>query len=81
MENGKERAYRTNKIDFDVNGTAKLDAPKMIVFADEVNALLGKSTLLLSSDGGEFHLGPSSAEPFFEMYSWLDDDPKLFKGW
>jgi uncharacterized protein YheU (UPF0270 family) len=78
LENGKERVYRTNKIDFDVNGTARLDAAKMVAFAEEVNALLGKTTLLLSSEGGEFFFGPASADPFFERYSWLDDNPGLY---
>ncbi len=54
----------------------------MLSFAEEVNSLLAKSTLLISSDGGEFHFGPSSAEPFFERYSWLDwpgGNPELYE--
>lgn len=78
-EDGRENVIRTNTLEFDVNGTKKLDVPEMIAFADEVNALLGKSTLLISSDGGSYAFGPSSPEPFFERYSWLDDYPELYE--
>jgi hypothetical protein len=50
----------------------------MIAFAEEVNALLAKSTLLLSSEGGEHSFGLSSADRFFERYSWLDWNPELY---
>ena len=78
LEGGVEHVVRSNTIEFDVNGVKQLDAPKMIAFAEEVNALLGKSTLLLSSDGGEYSFGPSSADRFFERYSWLDATPELY---
>ncbi|KUO70194.1 MAG: hypothetical protein APF81_03795 [Desulfosporosinus sp. BRH_c37] len=78
LEGGAEHVVRSNTIDFDVNGVNKLDAPNMIAFAEEVNGLLGKSTLLLSSEGGEFSFGPSSADQFFERYSWLDSTPELY---
>ncbi|WP_083824248.1 DUF5301 domain-containing protein [Desulfosporosinus sp. OT] len=78
LEGGVEHVVRSNTIGFDVNGVNKLDAPKMIAFAKEVNALLGQSTLLLSSEGGEYSFGPSSADRFFERYSWLDDTPVLY---
>ncbi|ODA41917.1 hypothetical protein [Desulfosporosinus sp. BG] len=78
LEGGVEHVVRSNTIGFDVNGVNKLDAPKMIAFAEEVNALLGKSTLLLSSEGGEYSFGPSSADRFFERYSWLDATPELY---
>jgi hypothetical protein len=44
--------FQTGTLEFDINGTAELDAPKMLSFAEEVNSLLAKSTLLISSDGG-----------------------------
>ena len=78
LEGGVEHVVRSNTIGFDVNGVNKLDAPDMIAFAEEVNALLAKSTLLLSSEGGEYSFGPSSADRFFERYSWLDDAPELY---
>jgi len=78
LEGGAEHVVRSNTLDFDVNGTAKLDAPEMVAFADEVNALLGKSTLLLSSEGGNYSFGPSAADRFLERYSWLDETPELY---
>jgi len=78
LEGGAEHVVRSNTIEFDVNGVNKLDALKMITFAEEVNALLGKSTLLLSSEGGDYSFGPSSADRFFERYSWLDATPELY---
>lgn len=79
LENGSEKTFSTNTLEFDINGTQELEAVRMIAFADEVNALLGKSTLLISSDGGTFYFGPASAEPFFERFSWLDDYPQLYE--
>ncbi|KGK88969.1 hypothetical protein DP73_11780 [Desulfosporosinus sp. HMP52] len=79
LEGGAEHAVRSNTIEFDVNGVNKLDAPNMIAFAEEVNGLLEKSTLLLSSEGGEYSFGPSSADRFFERYSWLDGMPKFMQ--
>jgi hypothetical protein len=78
LEGGVEHVVRSNTIDFDINGVNKLDTPNMIAFAEEVNALLGKSTLLLSSEGGEYSFGPSSADRFFERYSWLDGTQELY---
>lgn len=78
LEGGAEHVVRSNTIEFDVNGVNKLDAPDMIAFVEEVNALLGKSTLLLSSEGGDYSFGPSSADRFFERYSWLDETPELY---
>ncbi len=79
LEGGAEHVVQSNAIEFDINGVNKLSVNSMIAFADEVNALLGKSTLLVSSEGGEYAFGPSSAAPFFERYSWLDEAPKLYK--
>lgn len=75
---GKEKVFQTKTLEFDINGTKVLDARKMVDFADEVNTLLKKSRLLISSDGGDWNFGPSSAEPFFERYSWLDDNSELY---
>jgi hypothetical protein len=75
----KEKVFQTKTLEFDINGAKELDARKMVDFADEVNAILKKSTLLVSSDGGYWSFGPSPAEPFFERYSWLDGFPELFK--
>jgi len=79
LEGGVEKAYQTKTLEFDINGTKALDVPEMVAFADEVNALIEKSILLLNTDGGDFHFGPSTAEVFFERYSWLDNYPELFK--
>jgi len=79
LEDGRQKVYRTNSLEFDINGTCELDVPKMIAFADDVNAYLGKSTLLMSTEGGSLCLGPSPAEPFLERYSWLDAFPYVYE--
>ena len=78
LEGGNEKIYRSNSLEFDINGVKELNPPKMIAFADELNELLEKSVLLLSTEGGEYYFGPTSAEPFFERYSWLDLTPELY---
>ncbi len=78
LEGGAEKVYQTKTLRFDINGTKALDAPEMVAFADDVNALLQKSTLLLSTEGGAYALGPSSASDFQERYSWLDGTPDLY---
>ncbi|NLT15790.1 MAG: M56 family metallopeptidase [Clostridiales bacterium] len=77
LEGGSEKVYQTNTLEFDINGTKALDASGMVAFADEVNALLAKSTLLLSSEGGTYSFGPVSADGFMEEFSWLEEDPNL----
>ena len=74
-----EKAFRINTLEFDINGIARLNPSEMIAFADEVNDLLSKSVLLLSTEGGEYHFGPTQAEPFFERYSWLNLTPELYE--
>lgn len=78
LEGGDEKVFRSNTLEFDINGIARLNPSKMIAFADEVNDLLSKSVLLLSTEGGEYHFGPTLAESFFERYSWLDLTPELY---
>ncbi|MFZ7102381.1 MAG: DUF5301 domain-containing protein [Peptococcaceae bacterium] len=78
LEGGAEHVIRSNTLEFDINGTAALDAPKMVAFADEVNALLRKSTLLLSSEGGNYSFGPLAADQFLVRYPWLDETPELY---
>ncbi len=77
LENGKEKVHQTITLEFDINGTKELDVPKMISFANEVNALLNKSILLMSTKDGVYTFGPS-AESFYERYSWLDDAPDIY---
>ncbi|NLT15794.1 MAG: hypothetical protein GXY05_15825, partial [Clostridiales bacterium] len=71
LENGRENAKRTGTVEFDVNGTNLLDTDEMNSFADEVNALLKKSILLLKTEGGMPLVGPSSAEDYLEDYAVL----------
>lgn len=78
LEGGDEKVYRSNTLEFDINGITKLNPSKMIAFADEVNDLLKKSVLLLSTEGGEYFFGPALADSFFERYSWLDLTPELY---
>jgi hypothetical protein len=78
LEGGYEKVYRSNTLEFDINGITELNPTKMIAFADGVNDLLRKSILLLSTDGGEYYFGPAEADAFFERYSWLDLTPELY---
>lgn len=78
LKDGAEHVVCSNRLEFDINGSSKLDAPKMVAFAEEVNALLRNSTLLLSSEGGNYSFGPSAADQFSERYSWLDETPELY---
>jgi hypothetical protein len=50
----------------------------MLACADEINALLRESILLICSEGGEFSFGPSSSDAFYERFSWLDAFSKLY---
>ncbi|MGE4354477.1 MAG: M56 family metallopeptidase [Oscillospiraceae bacterium] len=68
LENGQEYAKRMGMVEFDVNGTNLLDVDEMTSFADKVNALLEKSTLLLKTEGGITAIGPSSADEYLENY-------------
>ena len=77
-DNGSEHIVRSNQIEFNIYEPNRLDTDKMVSFAEEINTLLGKSTLLLSSEGGEYSFGPSSAGRLFEKYSWLDSRPELY---
>lgn len=79
LENGEEKVFYSNQMDFDINGVKKLDVPKMLAFAAEINSLLDKSILLLSSEGGAYSFGASPATPFREQYSWLDGYPWLYE--
>ncbi len=79
LRDGKEKVSKTDSIKFDINGTKELDVSQMLSFADEINSLLIKSTLLISSNDSVFHFGPGSAEPYFERYSWLDGNPELYE--
>lgn len=78
LEGGVEKVYETNTLEFDLNGAEELNVRQMIAFADEVNSLLGKSTMLMSTDGGTYSFGPASAAPFYEKYSWLGEFSELF---
>ena len=78
LEDDKEKVIRTNELEFDINGTNELDVTEMIGFADEVNTLLGESSLLISSNGGDFSFGLQSADSFYERFSWLDEYKELF---
>ncbi|MGF7144890.1 beta-lactamase regulating signal transducer with metallopeptidase domain [Anaerotaenia torta] len=78
LEGGQENIIQSNQLEFDINGTKELDVSRMIAFAEEVNELLDSSTLLMSTEGGQYTFGPSSSEDFLERYSWLDSVPKLY---
>lgn len=78
LEGDKEKVYRTDTLEFDLNGNKELDVYKMLTFAYEINTLLEKSILLMSTRDGVYSFGPS-AEPFYERYSWLDGEPEIYE--
>ncbi len=71
LQNGRENLKQTRTVEFDVNGTNLLDVNEMTSFADEVNALLEKSILLLRTEGGITAIGPFGAEEYLENYAVL----------
>ncbi len=71
LENGRENIKQTRTVAFDANGTNLLDVDEMTSFADEVNAMLEKSILLLKTEGGIAAIGPSGAEEYSENYAVL----------
>ncbi len=71
LENGSENVKRTGTVEFDVNGTNLLNVDELSSFADEVNALLKKSILLLSTQGGIVSIGQTGASDFLEDYDVL----------
>lgn len=77
-DDGTEQVIRSNQIIFNIYDPHTLDATKMAEFADEINTLLNKSTLLVSSEGGEYSFGLSPGDQFLEKYSWLDSMPELY---
>lgn len=77
LDGGKVQTVASRFVSFSVNPdnlpTAKKRA-EMDSFAAEVNALLEKSTVLLSTaKGGELFLGGVSAESFLEDFAVLDE--------
>lgn len=52
-----------------------MDPAEMADFAAEVNAMLARSVLVASTDGGTLRVGPASAEPYYERFSAFLDDP------
>ncbi len=71
LENGTERVVAENSIHFTVDGLERI-TPEMTAFADEVNALLKNSTLLVSTQYGNAVIGPISAEGCLENYEALE---------
>lgn len=76
-ENGGEVPLRENSVAFDVNFGSPLhedfDPAEIAAFLSEVHSLLNASTLLLSTEGGQFRSGGSGAN-FREDFQFWDED-------
>ncbi len=71
LEGGVEHVVAENSIDFDVNGTERI-TPEMTAFADEINALLKNSVVLVSTQNGNAIVGPASSDSCLETYDILE---------
>lgn len=67
-KDGRESIKKGRSLDFVMNGMQRFDVVEMNAFAQEINQLLGHSTLLLSTEQGDTVIGPASAQPYMETY-------------
>ena len=76
-----ERLVKTSSVSFSVMPLdAASNGQEMADFAEEVNALLAQSTLLLSTQDGEPVVGPAPGGDYLEEYSFINDCAELFNG-
>lgn len=69
LEGGTPSIVQTRTVQFASSYEEKLlDADELGSFADEVNALLSDSVLLISTKDGEAEIGPASSGPYLEVY-------------
>lgn len=68
LEGGEEQVSADGSVEFDVREVPEL-REALIAFADEVNALLRRSSLLLSTQEGELTIGPEGLGDHLEHLS------------
>ena len=69
---------RENSVSFSMTPSSiELPAQEMEAFAEEVNALLERSTLLVSTVGGGVVLGPTAGALYYEDYGFMDAELEL----
>ncbi|MBR1658690.1 MAG: hypothetical protein IJ705_00025, partial [Oscillospiraceae bacterium] len=70
---GERRVVQAGSVEFSVApDEIMLPAEEMASFAEELNALLEHSTLLVSTVGGKLVLGPAAGTGYLESYSFMD---------
>ena len=72
LEDGEEQVAAEGSVDFDVREVPEM-REQLIAFADEVNALLRHSSLLLSTQDGNLVVGPEEAGNNLEDLSSLQE--------
>lgn len=70
LENGAETVLQEGHLDFELSQVPER-AEELMAFADEINGLLSRSSLLLSTEGGEVTVGPAGWGEYLEHLSAL----------
>lgn len=76
---GEELTLRKNRVEFDMMFGSDMhqsfEPAAIAAFLEEVHGYLDDSTLLITTEGGEFHTGGSGADFREDMDFWGDDCP------
>ena len=72
LEGGVKTVIQEGRLDFEIRQVPER-AEELMAFADEVNALLRHSSLLLSTQGGEVMIGPAGWGEYLMHLSGLGD--------
>lgn len=72
LENGAETVLQEGHLAFELS-QAPEPAEELMAFADEINGLLSRSSLLLSTEGGEVTVGPAGWGDYLEHLDGLGD--------
>ena len=72
LEDGTETVLQEGHLDFDLSQVPER-AEELMAFADEINGLLNRSSLLLSTEGGEVTVGPAGWGDYLEHLDGLGD--------
>lgn len=70
LEDGAETVLQEGHLDFELSQVPER-AEELMAFADEINGLLSRSSLLLSTEGGEVTVGPAGLGEYLEHLSAL----------
>lgn len=72
LEGGTQTVIQEGNLDFEVRQASER-AEELIAFADEINTLLRRSSLLLSTQDGEVTIGPADRGEYLEHLSGVGD--------